>query len=237
MIVWDDICTVLMDLDGTLLDLYFDNHFWQELIPLRYAQQNRLDLESAKALLQPRFKAMEGKIEWYCLDFWSIELDLDVERLKLETSHLISIFPHTENFLTAVRKAGKRLVLLTNAHPKALEIKLGKTQLGRFFDSIISSHELSMPKEDKYFWPSFNRLELFDCNTTLMVDDSLSALRAAREYGIDRLVAVSQPDSTQKPIEIQDFISVQSLREIIPCCLNCDGLMTLNPQREGLWGK
>ncbi len=159
---------------------------------------------------------MEGKIEWYCLDFWSIELGLDIVSLKLETSHLISVFPHTEDFLTAVRKADKRLVLLTNAHPKTLEIKLEKTRLRPFFDSIISSHELGLPKEDEHFWPSLNRLEPFDCSSTLMVDDSLSVLRAAREYGINSLIAVSQPDSTQMPIEVRDFSAVQNLREIMP---------------------
>ena len=30
---WSRIDHVLLDLDGTLLDLDFDNHFWQTLVP------------------------------------------------------------------------------------------------------------------------------------------------------------------------------------------------------------
>ena len=35
---WSDIDTVLLDMDGTLLDLHFDNHFWLEHLPQRYAE-------------------------------------------------------------------------------------------------------------------------------------------------------------------------------------------------------
>ncbi len=67
MIVWDEINTVLMDMDGTLLDLYFDNHFWQELIPLRYAQQNGMDLVQPRryySRVLTQWKARLSGIAW-----------------------------------------------------------------------------------------------------------------------------------------------------------------------------
>ena len=33
---WRAIDTVLLDMDGTLLDLRFDNYFWLELVPRKY---------------------------------------------------------------------------------------------------------------------------------------------------------------------------------------------------------
>ena len=39
---WPEIHTVLLDMDGTLLDLRFDNHFWRELVPERYAERHGL---------------------------------------------------------------------------------------------------------------------------------------------------------------------------------------------------
>lgn len=32
-IAWQEVDTVLLDMDGTLTDLAFDNYFWQTLVP------------------------------------------------------------------------------------------------------------------------------------------------------------------------------------------------------------
>ena len=218
MIDWDDISTVFLDMDGTLLDLNFDNQFWQEFVPRRYAHKHGIDLQSAKQMLKPRFKAMEGKIEWYCLDYWSDELGLDIEGLKREVSGLIKVLPHVIDFLGAIAKTGVRLVLLTNAHPKTLAIKLDKTRLHAFFHSIVCSHDIGFPKENPRFWPYLNRAEPFNCERTLIVDDSIAVLREARNYGIRNVVVVSKPDSTREALETHEFPAVCDLRSLIPVC-------------------
>jgi len=75
---WKGIRTVFVDMDGTLLDLHFDNHFWHEHVPLRYGERHGLSTEAARGQLLPRFRAMEGSLQWYCLDHWSRELELDI---------------------------------------------------------------------------------------------------------------------------------------------------------------
>ncbi|HCK81077.1 MAG TPA: haloacid dehalogenase, partial [Candidatus Competibacteraceae bacterium] len=87
---WAQIQTILLDMDGTLLDLRFDNHFWRELVPERYANRHDLSLEQARAEVAARTRAVEGTMEWYCLDYWSRELALDIVTLKREIAHLIS---------------------------------------------------------------------------------------------------------------------------------------------------
>ena len=62
---WTEIDTVLLDMDGTLLDLHFDTHFWLEHVPARYAEANRLPLEIAREQLVQRYRQAEGKLEWY----------------------------------------------------------------------------------------------------------------------------------------------------------------------------
>ena len=216
MIDWDDIDNVFLDMDGTLLDLNFDNRFWLEFVPQRYAERNGLSEEEAKRLLLPKFRAMEGKLEWYCLDYWSEQLDLDIPAMKQEISELIAVLPHVTEFLDAVRAIGKRLVLVTNAHRLSLGIKMEKTRLHVFFDSIVSSHDLGKPKEDSNFWSGLNALQPFNSEHTLLVDDSLPVLRSARSFGIRHLVAVRKHDSTRPVRQITEFKAIEDFREIMP---------------------
>ena len=216
MIVWRDISRVFLDMDGTLLDLNFDNHFWLEFVPERYADRHGMTVDQAKAELMPRFRAMEGRLEWYCLDYWSEQLDLDIAGLKLEIAGLIAVLPHVTEFLDAMRRVGRRLVLVTNAHPKSLGLKMERTCLHSFFDAIVSSHDLGLPKEEPAFWERLRNSEPFDALTTLLVDDSLSVLRSARAYGIRHLVAVRKSDTRRPPRKIEEFPAIEDFREIMP---------------------
>ena len=218
MIDWERIDRVFLDMDGTLLDLNFDNHFWQQFVPRRYAEAHGLMLAEAKRQLMPRFRAMEGRLEWYCLDYWSAALQLDLAGLKEEVAGLISILPHVTEFLDAVKVLGRRLILVTNAHPRSLSLKMERTCLNLFFDRIVCSHDLGLPKELLGFWDRLHRLEAFACERTLLVDDSVAVLRAARAYGIAATVAIRRADSRLPPRDITEFPAIEDFREIMPPC-------------------
>lgn len=216
MIVWDRIETVLLDMDGTLLDLHYDNHFWLEHLPRRYAEKHGLDLELVKAELRARYRRVESTLEWYNVDYWTRELGLDVPRLKEEVEHLIAVHPYVIDFLAAVRARGKRLVLVTNAHGKALALKFRRTRIGEHLDAVVCSHDLGLPKEQVEFWDEVQRVQPFDRDKALLIDDSLPVLRAARDYGIAQLLAVKRPDSKRPEREIGEFAAIGSFREILP---------------------
>lgn len=216
MLDWKNINTVFLDMDGTLLDLNFDNHFWQEHVPLRYAQYHGLDIGHSKQQLVPRFRAIEGTMNWYCVDYWSQELGLDIAELKREIEHLIAIHPHVIEFLDAIRAAGKRVVLVTNAHAKSLNLKMERTRLGGHFDSIICAHDYGMPKEHPEFWQALQDNEPFTKDHTLLVDDSLPVLRSAQNYGIAHLLAIHKPDSRAPAKDVGEFLAIHSFDDIMP---------------------
>jgi putative hydrolase of the HAD superfamily len=215
IIDWKIIDTVLLDMDGTLLDLNFDNHFWKEFVPLNFAKKQGLSIDVAKQQLQPRFKSMEGKLEWYCLDYWSEVLELDIAGLKAELSGLIAVLPHVTEFLTKLQQSSKKVYLVTNAHRDSLDLKMERTCLQVFFDGIISSHDLGFPKENPDFWQLLQQQQKFEKQTTIMIDDSLAVLNAARQFGIAYLISVSRPDTQQPKKNITDYPAIEDFRELM----------------------
>lgn len=216
MLNWTQIDTVLLDMDGTLLDLHYDNHFWLEHVPQRFAEKHGLTIDEAKAQLRVRYKAVEGTLDWYCVDYWTRELGLDIPVLKQEVEHLIAVHPHVLDFLHAVRATHKRVLLVTNAHGKAVDIKFRRTRLGGHFDAVVCSHDLRLPKEHPGFWHKLEAVHPFDRTRALLVDDSLPVLRAARDHGIGHLLAVYQPDSRQPDKDVGEFAAIRSFRDILP---------------------
>jgi putative hydrolase of the HAD superfamily len=214
MIDWARVHSVFLDMDGTLLDLQFDNRFWHDHVPLRWGERRGLDAATARAQLEPRFRAREGTLEWYCTDFWSRELELDVLELKRELAHLVAVHPGVHSFLHAVRASGRRMVLVTNAHARVLEFKMHRTDLDRHFDAVWSAHEFGVPKEGAGFWDRLRAAEPFDPATTLFVDDSLAVLRAARAYGIAQVVAVTRPDARLPPRALDWTPAVEGFAEL-----------------------
>lgn len=213
---WMQIDTVLLDMDGTLLDLRFDNHFWRELAPLRYAERHGLPLAQAQAEVKARTQAIEGTLNWYCLDYWSQELALDIMAIKREIEHLIAVHPHALTFLNALGSAGKRTTLVTNAHPHSLALKMEKTGLAGHFDAMICAHDLGLVKEQPEFWPRLREIEPFDPAATLLVDDNPAILHTARAYGIAHLVMVLQPDSGDPPRQCSEFPAIHNFSELLP---------------------
>lgn len=216
MIDWRAIDTVLLDMDGTLLDLHFDNHFWQEYVPARYAERHGLGEAEARRLLADAYRARAGTLEWYSVDFWSRELQLDIVALKREVAHLIAVRPGVAPFLEALRRRGKDVVLVTNAHQKSLALKMACSGLQAHFDLLLSSHELGRPKEDPGFWPALRARHHHEPARTLFIDDSLPVLRAARAMGIGRLLAVRRPDTRQPDKDVGEFEALHHFDEIMP---------------------
>ncbi len=215
MINWRDLDTVLLDMDGTLLDLYFDNYFWQEYLPVHWGKIHGLDAETAKRELIPRFKSREGTLSWYCLDFWSGELNIDVLKLKADIEHLIQMRPSAQEFLESLLSRGKTPVMVTNAHEDLITMKLEKTGIGKYFREVVSSHRLGAPKEEAEFWHRLNKNIEFQPARTMLIDDNLTVLRTARNYGISNLFSIARPDSNAPERDTEEFTAIHDFRDVL----------------------
>jgi len=213
---WGRVDRVLLDMDGTVLDLAFDTHFWSELVPERYAQAQGIAVEQARQRLEPHFTGLQGRLEWYCLDHWSRLTGLDLAQLKSEARGRIAVLPGSEVFLDAVRASGRSLWLVTNAHRDSWQLKMAQTGLAGHFDRILCAHDFGAPKEDPRFWPALRARHAFEPRRALFADDSLPVLRAARDYSFGAVVAIRHPDSSQPKRVIEEFAAVDRLEQLLP---------------------
>ncbi|HVT35558.1 MAG TPA: GMP/IMP nucleotidase [Nevskiaceae bacterium] len=213
---WPEVEWVVLDMDGTILDLAFDNYFWRELVPARYAAARGLTLEAARAELAPKFTEVAHTLPWYCTDYWSEVTGLDMAELKREIRHHIGPLQGAEQFLQAVRASRRKLWLATNAHRDSWMLKMEQTAFAPYFDAIVCSHDYGAPKEDPRFWRAFIEHRPFVPERALFVDDSLPVLHAAREFGIGQVVAIRHPDSTQPPRVVEEFAAVDRLVQLLP---------------------
>jgi len=216
IIDWNIIDTVLLDMDGTLLDRHFDDHFWLEHVPKRWAERNGASLDHARAHLYALFKSQENTLNWTDLDYWSDRLKLDIPLLKTEVQHLIAVHPFVVEFLLFLKQHRKAVWLVTNAHSKTLDLKMKSTRLGPYFDGIISAHQVGLPKEDDRFWGALQQFIPYYPVRTMLGEDSETNLATAERFGIRYLVYISRFSSVIQPRQSGRFASIEYFSRLIP---------------------
>lgn len=212
---WQEIDAIFLDMDGTLLDKYYDDFFWEQYVPEVYAGQNSLDSGQARRQLLAIYRSVENTLLWTDLDYWSDRLDLDIAALKQEVSHLVAIHPHVIEFFTYMHTLGKKLYLVTNAHPKALHVKMAQVKIETWFERLICSQDVGAAKEQPEFWQKLQAHLPYDKTRTLFADDTEKVLHSAAAYGIRHLVHIAKPSSRLDPRHSLRFPSILTFAELM----------------------
>jgi putative hydrolase of the HAD superfamily len=207
--------TLMLDMDGTILDLAYDNYMWMTHVPEKWAEKNGLSLSDARKHLFARFGAVQGELDWYCLDHWSEQLDLDVMQLHRDNHERIGFLPGARSFLTQLRELNFKVLLVTNSHPDTLQLKEQVTGFSEFFDGIHSAHSYGYAKEQQEFWHELQEQEGFEPETTMFVDDNERVLESAGEYGVEMLVTVTRPDTSEPIRTSSQFVGVEGISELL----------------------
>ena len=210
---WNDIKTVLLDVDGTLLDLHFDNSVWDNSLPEAFARKHNLSMSESRSNLYQHMRKVRGKIEFYSFDYWSSFTKIDIEKLHELQQEKIAFRKDAEWFLSKI--SGKKATFIaTNADRKSFGIKDTKLRLTNKVKGVFSSQDFQSPKEEQAFWSAVQNATGFEGSTTLMIDDNEKVLEAAASYGIEHLRFVETPDSQKGTRHSSKFIGINNFVEL-----------------------
>ena len=207
--------TLMLDMDGTVLDLAFDNYVWLELMPQKYAEQTGISHDEAREFLYSQARSVQGKLDWYCVDHWGEKLGLDIMEIHRSVDDRIGYLPGARKFLETVSERNIRLLLVTNSHRDTLAIKSEVTGVADFFDHIYTSHDIGHAKEHQPFWQALQDAESFDPGRTLFIDDNISVLRSAQQFGVEMLLTVTRPDTSAPRRAKSDFTGVEGVVDLL----------------------
>lgn len=207
--------TLMMDMDGTILDLAYDSHIWLKSIPNIYAEKMNISIDDANSILQKKVLKMKNSLKWYCIDHWSELLDIDILRVHELEKDEIRYLPGAESFLKKVSKSEIRAILVTNSHRDTLNLKIKETGLDKYFKDIYISHDFNAPKENQLFWKRFQSVENFVKNKTIFVDDNVNVLKSAEKFGLGSLIQILYPDSSSAEIKKSKFKGIRNLKQLL----------------------
>jgi len=202
---------ILIDMDGVLLDTAYDNHFWQEHIPTRYAELKSMNIDQAIKITHSLFHYKKGYKDRYDLDYWSNMLGLDIEQEKLSANMIdkIKLKKGAIDFLEKYHKE-KNLFLVTNAHRKTLNIKMKKFPLIKYFKKIICSHELKYVKEEIPFWFILRNKLGVDYDKSVLIEDTIDNVKSAYHAGLKSILISDVTINFRDTTCIQDLSSFSS---------------------------
>jgi len=210
--IFKDIECLLIDMDGVILDNAYDNDFWQNQIPEVIADNKGIAFDDAKRLAIQIFNYKKNTKDWYDVDYWSNMLDIDIEAQKRSEKSFsrISLYDGVIDTLSVLKNKTK-MILITNAHRKTLNIKLEKYNLTPYFDEMVCAHELHYVKEDIQLWYMLRSKYRLDYEKTLLVEDTINNINVGLSAGISGAIYVGDEKFTVS----DKIIKLSSINQIL----------------------
>jgi putative hydrolase of the HAD superfamily len=208
-----DIDCMLVDMDGVILDNTYDNNFWQNQIPGVISKNKNISFEDAKRLAVQIFNYKKNTKDWYDVDYWSNMLNVDIEAEKRSSISFdrIQLYEGVTKTLNKL-KDNFRLILITNAHRKTLNIKLEKYDLNPYFENMICAHELHYVKENIQLWYMLKSRFKLDYTKTLLIEDTINNIKVGLSAGISQAVYLG--DEIYE--DSKKILKLSSINDIFP---------------------
>lgn len=212
---WDQIQTVMIDMDGTLIDLCFDHVIWNHALPQQLAQKRGISPKEAHDLLYSEYRP-PFPIDFYSIDAWARKTGLDLMQIHKDTSHLLQYRPGAIQFLEFLKARKLRVVIATNCHPKSFELKDSILNIRSKVDAVYSSADFGVAKDEVEYWDCVEQIESFPRSHTLFIDDAQPILDTGWEAGIGHLMTIKQPNCLIPAVSTFFHPVIDDFRDLLP---------------------
>ena len=131
---------VSFDLDGTLVSPGFADAVWLRGIPEAYARKEGICFEQALEFIKSKYEKIgENRIEWYTIEYWLREFDLELSYTRLFEKYAgeIRIYEEVESVLELLTEEGYELIVSSNAAAEFVEFQI--LPLRKFFSHVFSA--------------------------------------------------------------------------------------------------
>lgn len=203
-------------MDGTLLDLDFDDHFWIQFMPTFLPEQHGYSGDDLNLKFHTPMRTTRGTLDWYCVDYWTEQLNMPVMPSMRRHRHLIRWRPGVTDFLRIARLAGLKLIVATNAHREVWQLKADTLDLVQYVDAVVSSHDYGKPKEAEHFWRSIERQLDLNLERCAFFDDSEAVLASAQTHGVGTVVGIDHPNSNRDPRVLNHHLQIRDFADLLP---------------------
>ncbi|MCK5043097.1 MAG: HAD family hydrolase, partial [Candidatus Aenigmarchaeota archaeon] len=181
---------ISFDLDGTLVNEKFDKIIWHEEIPKLFAEKNNIDIETATNMVYAEYYrgAFIDKVDrWTDISYWFDRLGLDGwNTLMVNMKKHILVYDDTLKMFEQLSARKYKLIIISNAEEKFLDMKLEAEGLKKHFSSVFSAQStFGVRKKNKeIFMKVLERLGIKPENMIHVGNDRYLDLEVPSSVGI-----------------------------------------------------
>ena len=144
---------ISLDLAGTLIDLYYFDYVWNEVIPQLYARQQGWSRQRAKQwVLQEYAKIGTSDLRWYLPEYWFDRFALHEDSNQIFRTHTDKIRIYPDVIPTLQQLHQQYRLIVSSGVPRNIQKIILEQFPPVFFKMFSSTSDMQEPKKSTTFY-------------------------------------------------------------------------------------
>lgn len=206
----------IFDMDGTLLD---SMHLWRDIDHL-YLKQHGVDYNDEQ------LDVIKNMTNRECADYFIHTFHIDKTReqivqewavmAKASYEKELQLKPYAAEYLRFINERQEKMILATSCDRSFAMAAMKRLNVLHYFDSIITTSELGIGKDDPTFYKACAKLLDADFHECIVYDDLNTAICSAASLGMKTIgVYDASSHNDQHKIKANADLMINSFDELL----------------------